>query len=440
MTETPNDPFAANPYAPPTYGAPHTEPAQPTPPAQPYEPTASVPLVPPMPWYDQPSVAAAPAATAPDAGAPSGARPAGRPRRTVALVVAAALLSGATGGGLGAAAVLHHDSTTTATASTGSTSTGHIDPVSLPTGSIEKVAALVLPSVVSIQERATDGSGGTGSGIVLTADGLILTNNHVVVGAATGGQLTVSFQNGQTAAATIVGRDASSDLAVIRVKGVTGLVPATLGKSANLHVGQTVVAVGSPLGLSGTVTSGIVSALDRPVRTGSADATTSADISVLNAIQTDAAINPGNSGGALVDLSGAVVGINSAIASLGAAAGTQSGSIGLGFSIPIDQAKRIADELIATGKATHAQLGISVTETSTGSGAQLGTVTSGGAADQAGLKAGDVVTKVGDRLIESADGLVATIRSYAPGTKVTLTYVRAGETATTTVTLTASTG
>ncbi len=407
MTETPNDQTPSNPHASDPYGQPTQ----------------------PLPWYVQPDTDAVDPAT--------GAAPvAGRPRRTVALVVAAALLSGVTGGGLGAAAVLHRDATTTATSSTvGSSSTGQVNPVSLPTGSIEKVAALVLPSVVSIQERSTDGSGGTGSGFVLSADGLILTNNHVVAGAANGGQLNVSFQNGQTATATIVGRDPSADLAVIRVKGATGLVPATLGRSANLHVGQTVVAVGSPLGLSGTVTSGIVSALDRPVRTGSSDATTSSDVSVLNAIQTDAAINPGNSGGPLVDLSGAVVGINSAIASLGAASGTQSGSIGLGFSIPIDQAKRIADELIANGKATHAQLGISVGDATTGAGALLGTVNPGGAAERAGLRSGDVVIKVGARQIENADALVATIRSSRPGDQVTLTYVRDGRTATTTVTL-----
>lgn len=360
--------------------------------------------------------------------------PAAGPRRrggVAALVVATALVAGAAGGGVGAALAGSRDeaspSSTASTTTTGTQQTRTA--VVLPDGSIERVAAAVLPSVVSISFSTAQGSG-SGSGVVLTADGLILTNNHVVEAAASGGSLTVTLQDGRSFDATIVGRDPSSDLAVIRAKDATDLAPATLGSSADLVVGQTVVAIGSPLGLSGTVTSGIVSAKNRPVVTS---AEGSGEGSVLDAIQTDAAINPGNSGGALVDLDGRVVGINSAIATLSSGAG-QSGSIGLGFAIPIDQAKRIADEIIKTGSASRAQLGVNVGDAADG-GAVLEGVSPDGPAAKAGLQQGDVVTKVGDRVIDSADSLVAAIRSAVPGSTVTLTYERDGRTATATVTL-----
>ncbi len=238
----------------------------------------------------------------------------------------------------------------------------------------------------------------------------------------------------------IVGRDPVTDLAVIRAEGVSGLTKATLGSSAALDPGQQVVAIGSPLGLQGTVTSGIVSALNRPVRTG--DATGTENVStVIDAIQTDAAINPGNSGGPLVNLEGEVVGINSAIASLGASAGGQSGSIGLGFSIPIDQARTIAQQLIDTGSATHAQLGVSVRDDLSSSssafsdGALVASVTAGGAAEKAGLGQGDVITKVGDRPVDGADALIAAVRSHRPGDAVVLTYSRNGNESTARVTL-----
>ena len=223
---------------------------------------------------------------------------------------------------------------------------------------MQEVAAKVLPSTVSVLASSAQ-SGGEGSGIILTADGLILTNNHVVAGAT---DLEVRFNDGTTATAKVVGTTATDDLAVIKADGVSGLTPAVLGSSADLQVGQPVVAIGSPLGLSATVTSGIVSALNRPVRTsGEATASGQSQDTVINAVQTDAAINPGNSGGALVDMNGAVIGINSAIASLSQSTdGSQPGSIGVGFAIPIDQAKRIAQEIIDTGKATHAVLGASV--------------------------------------------------------------------------------
>jgi putative serine protease PepD len=355
-----------------------------------------------------------------------------RTRRTLVLVAATGLVAGIVGGGVGAAAVALGDSSNATAASATGAASAQTVAANLPTGSVAKVAQEVLPSVVSIQFSSSAGSG-EGSGVILSSDGKILTNNHVVEAAANGGSLTVTFNDGTTASATIIGRDPSTDLAVIQAKGVSGLKPATLGSSADLQVGQSVVAIGSPLGLSGTVTEGIVSALNRPVLPSGENGSTGA---VLNAIQTDAAVNPGNSGGALVNLAGQVVGINSAIASLGASSGGQSGSIGLGFAIPIDQAKQIADQIMTGGTVQHARLGVTVQD-ATGSilGAQLGTVQNGSAAAKAGLRSGDVVTAVGSERIDGADALVAAIRSRAPGDQVTLTYVRDGKTATTTVTL-----
>jgi putative serine protease PepD len=290
---------------------------------------------------------------------------------------------------------------------------------SLPAGSVEQVAAKVVPSVVKLETdmgRASE----EGSGIILSSDGLILTNNHVVEGAKAG-DTTITFADGRTTKFTVVGTDPSSDIAVVKADGVSDLTPITIGSSANLKVGQDVVAIGSPLGLEGTVTTGIISALNRPVAAGG-------DIknqnTVLDAIQTDAAINPGNSGGALVNMNGELVGVNSAIATLGGdSADAQSGSIGLGFAIPIDQAKRIADELIQGGTASHASLGVQVGNDTASHGAKIVEVTSGGAAAAAGLPSGVVVTKVDDRVIGSADALVAAVRSKAPGEKVTLTYL-----------------
>ncbi|PQP53244.1 S1C family serine protease, partial [Mycolicibacterium austroafricanum] len=220
----------------------------------------------------------------------------------------------------------------------------------------EQVAAKVVPSVVKLETNLGRASE-EGSGIILSTDGLILTNNHVVAteGAPGRPQTKVTFADGRTAPFTVVGTDPSSDIAVVRAEGVSDLTPIALGSSGDLRVGQDVVAIGSPLGLEGTVTVGIVSALNRPVAAGgnSRDQNT-----VLDAIQTDAAINPGNSGGALVNMNGELVGVNSAIATLGgASAESQSGSIGLGFAIPVDQAKRIADELVQGGTASHASLG-----------------------------------------------------------------------------------
>jgi putative serine protease PepD len=313
----------------------------------------------------------------------------------------------------------------------------------VPAGNVEQVAAKVVPSVVML-ETDLGRQSEEGSGIILSSDGLILTNNHVVAAAAKAGRdkappdagpkTTVTFSDGRTASFSVVGADPTTDIAVVRVQGVSGLSPITLGSSANLVVGQPVIAIGSPLGLEGTVTTGIVSALNRPVST---TGDTGNQNTVLDAIQTDAAINPGNSGGALVNMNGDLIGVNSAIATLGGdSTDSQSGSIGLGFAIPIDQAKRIADELISTGTASHASLGVQVTSDKGAHGAKVVQVVPNGAAAAAGLPSGVVVTKVNDRTINSADGLVAAVRSKAPGDKITLTYLDpSGDTRTVQVTL-----
>ncbi len=215
-----------------------------------------------------------------------------------------------------------------------------------------------------------------------------------------------------------MGTDPISDIAVIRAEGRTDLTPIELGDSAAVQVGQQVVAVGSPLGLESTVTTGIVSALDRPVSTSGE---TGNQNTVIDALQTDAAINPGNSGGALVDMDGRLIGVNTAIAT----AGGQSGSIGLGFAIPVDQARRIADQLVDTGKATHAIIGVQVPSQSDVRGARVMEVTAGGPAERAGIPSGVVITKVDDRLVTDGDSLIAAVRSYAPGDTVRITYTDA---------------
>ncbi|WP_236594657.1 trypsin-like peptidase domain-containing protein [Saccharothrix sp. 6-C] len=281
-----------------------------------------------------------------------------------------------------------------------------------PAGSTEQVAQKVLPTVVQVQVN-----GGAGSGFTLSSDGLVLTNNHVVESAAGGGPIKVQLQDGRSFDAKIVGRDPTSDLAVVKVEDVSGLPTAELGNSGDLRIGQQVVAVGSPFDLNGTVTSGIVSSLNRPVRAGGQQGGVD---TVLNAIQTDAAINPGNSGGPLVNMRGQVVGINSAIYSPNSSQSSQGGSVGIGFAIPIDQARRTAKELSETGKANQTVLGVQVGDAPEG-GAVVRDVTAGGAAAAAGVKSGDVITKFGDRPIDTSDSLVAAVRSRAPGEKVQLT-------------------
>ena len=303
-------------------------------------------------------------------------------------------------------------------------------------GSIANLAARVIPGVVSISVEASGGSD-TGSGFFLSSDGYVLTNNHVVEAAANGGSITVSISTGKKYSAKIVGRDASYDLAVIKMD-VTGAPTLQLGDSDKVQVGDAVIAIGSPLGLAGTVTSGIISAKNRPVTTG----TGSGESSFINALQTDAAINPGNSGGPLVDATGAVVGINSAIASLGSSAGGQSGSIGLGFAIPINQAKKTAEQLIKTGSATYPIMGIAVDTRYTGNGALISSeangVTSGGPADKAGIKAGDLIIAIDGVEIASSDELIVAIRSHNVGDKVKIKFTRNAVTREVSVTLAAS--
>jgi putative serine protease PepD len=283
------------------------------------------------------------------------------------------------------------------------------------TGTVAGAAATALPSTVDIQVTLAQGTA-EGSGVILTATGDVLTNNHVVDGAT--GPITVTLADGTQHTATVVGTSPSYDLAVIKLAGVSGLTPATLGSSANLQVGQEVVAIGSPQGLSGTVTSGIVSALDRTVAVQAEDGSAV----VYNGLQTDAPINPGNSGGPLVDLQGHVVGIDSAEATTGSSNGsTQSGSIGLGFAIPVDQAQRVATELMNGGTATKPVLGVAGSPTATSDdGAQIGTVVAGSPAAQAGLAAGDVVTAVNGTKVEDFADLIARIGAQAPGDQITL--------------------
>jgi putative serine protease PepD len=370
--------------------------------------------------------------------------------RTVGVLVGALLL-GSAGGVVGAAAYSAANDqagsttqlsppTATVTNRTTSHATSQTDSTDHPaaTGSAEAVAAKVLPSVVKINVSG-NGSAGSGSGIILSSDGEILTNNHVTEVAKNGGRMTVSFNDGTTATAKLVGDDPVTDLAVIKVDGVGGLVPARLGDSDKLDVGEGVVAIGSPFGLQATVTSGIVSALNRPVSVGGSGA----EETTYPAIQTDAAINPGNSGGPLVNLDGQVVGINSSIRS-SSSMGSEGGSIGLGFAIPITKVLPVVDQLRNGQTPTHARLGITVstkgssndpTQNGLISGAGVEKVNPGSAGDAAGLKPGDVVTKVDDEPISSSESLVATIRGYRPGDKVTLTVLRGGKTITLSATL-----
>ena len=299
-----------------------------------------------------------------------------------------------------------------------------------PAGSVADIAARAVPSVVTIKVRGADVSG-TGSGFVLRKDGYILTNNHVVEGADKTGKITVLFTDGKVSDAKIVGRDESYDLAVIRVDR-RDLPVLAFGVSSAVVVGDPVIAVGAPLGLDSTVTSGIISALNRPVSPGGGDSTAS----FINAIQTDAAINPGNSGGPLLDMAGRVIGVNSAIARVAGSqdpVGGQSGSIGVGFAIPSDQARKTAEQLIATGKATHPVIGVMLDTTYEGEGVKIATgnrngsppITKGGPADKAGLRPGDVIIKFDGRPVVGPDEFVVAIRAKSVGDQVELT-VRSG--------------
>ncbi|GHD39967.1 hypothetical protein GCM10010335_40300 [Streptomyces galbus] len=313
-------------------------------------------------------------------------------------------------------------------------------PSAAPSGrapdSVAGIAARALPSVVTLHVTGSEESG-TGTGFVLDTQGHILTNNHVVQPAGGDGAITVVFNGGQTATAEIVGRDSGYDLAVVRVTGVKGLTPLPLGNSDDVQVGDPVVAIGAPFDLEGTVTAGIISAKERPITAGG-DGGDASDVSYVDALQTDAPINPGNSGGPLLDRRGRVVGINSAIRSAGAGTGAdsgQAGSIGLGFAIPVNQGKRVAEELINTGRATHPVIGITLDMGWSGDGARVGTaadgdaspVTPGGPGARAGLRAGDVITEVDGQRVHSGEELIVRTRAHRPGDRLRLTVERDGQ-------------
>lgn len=293
--------------------------------------------------------------------------------------------------------------------------------------SIAGIAARVSPSVVSIDVRS-ENSGGTGSGFFLDNLGYILTNNHVISSAAiNNSKITVKLANGKNYSAKLIGRDVAYDLAVIKIS-VTDAPALQLGDSDEVQVGDGVIAIGSPLGLTGTVTSGIISAKNRPVTSGGG----TSESSFINAIQTDAAINPGNSGGPLVDLSGAVIGINSAIATTGYGYGGQGGSIGLGFAIPINQARKTADQLIKNGSSTYPIMGVSLDTRYSGNGAKIsteaGSVTPGGPAERAGIEPGDVIIEIDGKAVGTSDEAIVNVRSHSVGDSIKVKFKRDGVT------------
>ncbi|MFE9724470.1 trypsin-like peptidase domain-containing protein [Streptomyces sp. NPDC005794] len=423
--------------------APHTVPQQHATAPQPSQP--AVPAQQPSQWlrYD-PWGAPQQPLSHPGPGQGPDTRPR-KGRRGSVLVGAAllALVAGGIGGGIGAYVERNGGLTTVELPQSGRDDGGRAP------DSVAGIAASALPSVVTLHVNGSAESG-TGTGFVLDGKGHILTNNHVVAPAGSTGDITVTFSGGESASAEIVGKDSGYDLAVVKVTGVSGLKPLPLGNSDNVQVGDPVVAIGAPFDLSNTVTSGIISAKQRPITAGGekGDGT---DVSYVDALQTDAPINPGNSGGPLVDAEARVIGINSAIraADSGSALdGGQSGSIGLGFAIPINQGKRVAEELISTGKATHPVIGVTLDMEFTGDGAKVGgkaadggaAVTDGGPADEAGIRQGDVITEVEGQRVHSGEELIVKIRAHRPGDRLGLVLNRGGEDLSMTLTLGSASG
>ncbi|MFD3991718.1 S1C family serine protease [Streptomyces sp. NPDC058583] len=427
---------------------PAPAPAPASAPAPAPEPTATAPLP------TTPAAAGAgwppPPPTVPAWGAPpSPPAPAAPRRRTgglVAAVLVAALVAGGIGGGIGYWAAQRGDENVSSTtvASGEAPASFKREP-----GTVAAVAAKALPSVVTIQAKSggSQGEGGTGTGFVYDQEGHIVTNNHVVASAADGGTLSVTFPDGKSYDAQVVGRAEGYDVAVLKLTNAPkGLKPLPLGDSDKVAVGDSTIAIGAPFGLSNTVTTGIISAKNRPVASGDGSGGSN---SYMSALQTDASINPGNSGGPLLDASGAVIGINSAIQSAGSGFGqSQAGSIGLGFAIPVNQAKNVAQQLIRTGKPVYPVIGATVNMQEQGEGATIASQGSGGTpsvtpdgpAAKAGLKAGDVITGFGDHQIDSGPSLISEIWTHKPGDQVKITYERDGKTSTATVTLGERTG
>ncbi|GGJ14506.1 S1C family serine protease [Streptomyces brasiliensis] len=379
---------------------------------------------------------------------PPAPKPRGGRGGLVAAVLVAALVAGGLGGGLGYTLAKNSDDAGSTTVS--ATDSGSATQVKRSPGTIAAVAAKSLPSTVTIEAESTSGEGGTGTGFVFDTQGHIVTNNHVVADAVDGGRLTATFPDGKKYDAEVVGHAQGYDVAVIKLKNApSDLKPLALGDSDKVAVGDETIAIGAPFGLSNTVTTGIISAKNRPV--ASSDGSASSKASYMSALQTDASINPGNSGGPLLDASGAVIGINSAIqsSSSGGLGGSgQSGSIGLGFAIPINQAKYVAQQLIKTGKPVYAKIGAVVSLEDSTDGAKItdqgqsgaAPVEAGGPAAKAGLKSGDVITKLDDSVIDSGPTLIGEIWTHKPGDKVTITYKRGGQEHTAEVTLGARAG
>ncbi|MFC9505716.1 trypsin-like peptidase domain-containing protein [Streptomyces sp. NPDC057002] len=432
----PVPPAAVVPEAPataPGIPAPASPAAAPAPAPAPAAPVPA-PAPAPDPWqrYDP---WAAPAAPGPlqqtGAGVPSTEQRRKRGRKALAGgAVLLALLSGGIGGVAGTYLERNGGIGTVELPQAGKESTGR------DSDSVAGIAQRALPSVVTLHVSGS-GEQGTGTGFVLDARGHILTNNHVVRPAGSAGEITVTFNSGETAQAELVGRDSGYDLAVVKVKGVRGLTPLPLGNSDNMQVGDPVVAIGAPFDLAGTVTSGIISAKQRPITAGGEKGDGS-DVSYVDALQTDAPINPGNSGGPLLDSRGRVIGINSAIRSAGSGSepeSGQSGSIGLGFAIPVNQGKRVAEELINTGRATHPVIGVTLDMDYTGDGARVAAegseggppVTVGGPGAKAGIKAGDVITTVDGQRVHSGEELIVKTRAHRPGDRLELTLERGGK-------------